>query len=80
MSLTKKLVLAFSLVTLLPLGMIIWVSHRTFVQQAQEQIGARLEDSVIQVGKSIDEFMLNCIRDMKSLAADPGLSARRSRV
>src|ERR1700676_1588692 len=76
MSLTKKLVLAFSLVTLLPLGMIIWISHRTFVQQAQEQIGARLEDSVVQVGNSIDEFMLNCIRDTKSLAADPGLSAK----
>jgi PAS domain S-box-containing protein len=76
MSLTKKLVLAFSLVTLLPLGVIIWVSHRTFVQQAQEQIGARLEDSVVQVGNSIDEFMLNCIRDTKSLAADPGLSAK----
>jgi PAS domain S-box-containing protein len=76
MSLTKKLVLAFSLATLLPLGVIIWVSHRTFVQQAQEQIGARLEDSVVQVGNSIDEFILNCIRDIKFLAADPGLSAK----
>jgi PAS domain S-box-containing protein len=76
MSLTKKLVLAFSLVTLLPLGMIIWISHRTFVQQAQEQIGARLEDSVVQVGNSINEFMLNCIRDTRSLATDPGLSAK----
>ncbi|MEA3145604.1 MAG: two-component system, sensor histidine kinase and response regulator, partial [Verrucomicrobiota bacterium] len=76
MSLTKKLVWAFSLVTLLPLGMIIWISHRIFVQQAQEQIGARLEDSVVQVGNSINEFMLNCIRDTKSLAADPGLSAK----
>jgi PAS domain S-box-containing protein len=73
MSLTQKLVLAFLLVTLVPLGVMIWVSHRTFVVQAQEQIGTRLEDSVVQVGRSMDEFMLNCIRDMKSLAADPDL-------
>ncbi len=46
MSLTKKLVLAFLLVTLIPLGVIIWVSHRTFVEQAQQQIGTRLEESV----------------------------------
>ncbi len=75
MSLTTKLVLAFLLVTLVPLGVIIWVSHRTFVEQAQQQIGTRLEDSVVQVGRSIDEFMLNCISDMKFLAADPDLSS-----
>jgi PAS domain S-box-containing protein len=75
MSLTKKLVLAFLLVTLIPLGVIIWVSHQTFVEQAQEQIGSRLEDSAVQVGRSIDEFMLGCIRDMKSLAADPDLDS-----
>ena len=75
MSLTRKLVLAFLLVTLVPLGAIIWVSHRTFVDQAQQQIGTRLEDSVVEAGRSIDEFMLNCIRDMKALAADPDLSA-----
>jgi len=75
MSLTKKLLLAFLLVTLIPLGVIIWVSHETFVEQAQEQIGARLEDSVIQVGKSIDEFLVNCISDTKSIAADPDLSS-----
>ena len=75
MSLTRKLVLAFLLVTLVPLGAIIWVSHRTFVEQAQQQIGTRLEDSVVEAGRSIDEFMLNCIRDMKALAADPDLSA-----
>jgi signal transduction histidine kinase/DNA-binding response OmpR family regulator/HPt (histidine-containing phosphotransfer) domain-containing protein len=75
MSLTKKIVLAFLLVTLLPLGVIIWISHRTFVDQAQQQIGTRLEDSVIEVGRSIDEFMVNCTRDMKSLATDPDLTA-----
>ena len=58
MSLTKKLVLAFLLVTLIPLDVIIWVSHRTFVQQAQQQIGTRLEDSAVEAGRSIDEFML----------------------
>ena len=80
MSLTNKLVLAFLLVTLIPLGVIIWVSHRTFVEQAQQQIGTRLEDSVVQVGRSIDEFMLSCVSDMKSLAADPDLSAGESRA
>jgi PAS domain S-box-containing protein len=74
MSLTRKLVLAFLLVTLVPLGVIIWVSHRTFVEQAQQQIGTRLEDSVVEAGRSIDEFMLNSIRDLKALAADPGLA------
>jgi hypothetical protein len=73
MSLTKKLVLAFLLVTLIPLGVIIWVSHGTFVAQAQQQIGTRLEDSAVGAGRSIDEFMLSCLRDMKSLAADPDL-------
>jgi signal transduction histidine kinase/DNA-binding response OmpR family regulator len=75
MSLTKKIVLAFLLVTLIPLGVIIWVSHQTFVDQAQQQIGTRLEDGVVEAGRSIDEFMVTCIRDMKSLAADPDLSA-----
>src|SRR5271165_434483 len=75
MSLTKKLVLAFLLVTLVPLGVMIWVSHWTFVEQAQKQIGARLEDSVEQAGRSIDEFMLNCVREAKSIAADPALSS-----
>ena len=74
MSLTKKLVLALSLVTLIPLGVIL-VSHRTFVRQARQRIGTRLEDSVVEVGRSVDEFMLNCIRDLKSLAADPDLGS-----
>jgi signal transduction histidine kinase/DNA-binding response OmpR family regulator/HPt (histidine-containing phosphotransfer) domain-containing protein len=75
MSLTRKIVLAFLLVTLIPLGVIIWVSHRTFVDQAQQQIGTRLQDSVVEVGRSINEFMANCTRDMKSLATDPDLTA-----
>src|ERR1700760_554907 len=75
-SLSKKLVLAFLLVALIPVGVIIWVSHETFVEQAQQQIGARLEDSVVQVGKSIDEFLVNCIGDTKSIAADPDLSSK----
>ena len=75
MSLTTKLVLAFLLATLVPLGVIIWISHRTFAEQAQQQIGTRLEDSVVQVGKSIDQFMLSSIWDMKSLAADPDVGS-----
>jgi hypothetical protein len=73
MSLTKKFVLTFLLVTLLPLGLIIWVSHQTLVDQAQQQIGARLEDGVAQVGKSIDAYMLNCISNISTLAANPDL-------
>ena len=73
MSLTKKFVLTFLLMTLLPLGVIIWVSHRALVEQAERQIGARLEDSVAQVGKSIDAFMLNSISNISTLAADPDL-------
>ena len=70
MSLTRKLVLAFLLVTMVPLGTIIGLLHYSFVNHAEEQVGTRLEDSVIQVGKSVDEFMLGCIRGMKDLAAD----------
>ena len=73
MSLTKKLVLAFLLVTMVPLGTIIGVLHHTFVKHAEEQVGTRLEDSVIHVGKSVDEFMFSCIRGMKDLARDPEL-------
>jgi signal transduction histidine kinase/DNA-binding response OmpR family regulator len=73
MSLTKKLVLAFLVVTIVPLGAIIGVLHHTFVKHAEEQVGTRLEDSVIHVGKSVDEFMFSCIRGMKDLARDPEL-------
>jgi hypothetical protein len=72
-SLTKKLILAFLLVTVVPLGVVIWVSHRTFVGYAERQVGTRLEDSVVQAGRDMDEFILGCIRDMKALAADPDL-------
>jgi hypothetical protein len=67
MSLTKKLILAFLLVTVVPLSVIIWVSHRTLVEQAQQQIGTRLANSVIQIGKSIDALMLNSISDIRVL-------------
>jgi HAMP domain-containing protein len=75
MSLTKKLVLAFLLVTMVPLGAIIGVLHYTFVEHAEGQVGARLEDSVIQRGKSVDEFMFSCIRSMKDLAEYSELSS-----
>src|ERR1700737_4624065 len=75
MSLTKKLVLSFLLVTMVPLGAIIGVLHYTFVEHAEGQVGARLEDSVIQRGKSVDEFMFSCIRGMKDLAEDSELSS-----
>ena len=75
MSLTQKLVLAFLLVTVVPLGVIIWLSHQTVVEQAEGQIGTQLEDSVVQVGKHMDEFMLNRTSALKSLVTDLDLSS-----
>jgi PAS domain S-box-containing protein len=75
MSLTKKLVLTLLVMTLIPIGVIIWVSSQTLVEQAQEQIGTRLKDSVVQVGKSMDEFMFNSIHNMETLAANPDMSS-----
>jgi PAS domain S-box-containing protein len=75
MALIKKLVLAFLLVSMVPLGAIIGVLHYTFVEHAEGQVGARLEDSVIQRGKSVDEFMFSCIRGMQDLAKDSELSS-----
>jgi PAS domain S-box-containing protein len=73
MSLTKKLVLTFLLMTLVPLGVVIWVSRQTLVEQAQEQFGTRLKDSVVQVGKSMDEFMFNSIHNVQTMAANPDM-------
>ena len=50
MSLTLKLGLSF-LVTVVPLGVTIWVSHQTVVEQAERQIGTPLEDSVVHVAR-----------------------------
>jgi hypothetical protein len=75
MSLTKKLILAFLLVTVVPLGVVIWVSHWTFLKYAERQVGTRLEDSVVQVGRGMDEFMLDRIRDMQAIATEPELSS-----
>jgi hypothetical protein len=71
MSLTKKFVVIFLLVTLVRLGVIIWASHATLVGQAQEQIGARLEDGVTEASKSIDAFMFNSISSTKALLLTP---------
>ena len=73
MSLTKKLVLVFLVVTMVPLGAITLVLHCAFVKRAKAQVGTRLQDNAIQVGKSVDEFMFGCIRGMRDLAGDPEL-------
>jgi PAS domain S-box-containing protein len=75
MSLTKKLVLIFLLVTLIPIAVIIWVSRQTLVEQAQQQIGTQLEVSVVQVGKSMDEFLFNSVHNVQTMAANPDLSS-----
>jgi hypothetical protein len=74
MSLTKKLVITFLLMTFIPIGVIIWVSRQTFIEQAQRQIGTHLKDSVVQVGKSMDEFMFNSIHNIQTMATDPDMS------
>jgi PAS domain S-box-containing protein len=76
MSLTKKLVLVFLLVTLLPIGVIIWVSRQTLVEQAQQQVGTQLKDSVVQVGKSMDEFLFNSLHNVQTMAGNPDLSSK----
>ena len=60
---------------MIPIGVIIWVSRQTVVEEAQQQIGARLKDSVVQVGKSMDEFMFNSIHNIQTLATDPDMSS-----
>ncbi|HEY0791329.1 MAG TPA: response regulator [Chthoniobacterales bacterium] len=75
MSLTKKLVLAFLLVTLVPLGVIIVVLHRTFVEQAEREVGTRLEESVVQVGKGMDGFLSSCMRRMQDLVEDSDVTS-----
>ena len=75
MSLTLKLVLAFLLITVVPLGVTTWVSHQTVVEQAERQIGTQLEDSVVHVGERLDEFILSRTNALKSLVTDPDLSS-----
>jgi PAS domain S-box-containing protein len=76
MSLTKKLVLTFLLVTLIPIGVIIWVSRQSLIEQAQQQVGTQLKESVVQVGKSMDEFMFNALHNVQTMAANPDLSLK----
>jgi HAMP domain-containing protein len=75
MTLTRKLVLSFLAVALVPLAGVIAVFGAAFLRQAEQQVGARLEDNVAQAGRSIDQFMLNCLRDMQAIAATPSLRA-----
>ncbi len=76
MSLTKKLVFTFLLAVLIPIEVIIWVARQTLVEQAQQQIGSGLEDSVVQVGKSMDDFMFNAIRHIQTIASDQDMSSQ----
>lgn len=65
---------------LIPVGVFIWVSRQTLVAQAQDQISTRLKDSVVQVGKSMDEFMFNAIRNVQTQAAKPVMGLGDLRV
>ena len=65
----------FLLVTLIPIGVIVFVSRQTVIEQSEQQIGTRLEDSAVQVGKSMDEFMFNSIRSIQTMAASPDMGS-----
>jgi hypothetical protein len=54
---------------------IVLVSRQTLIEQAEQQIGTRLEDSAVQVGKSMDEFMFNSIRNIQTMAANPDMGS-----
>jgi PAS domain S-box-containing protein len=75
MSLTKKFVLTFLLATMVPIAVIVLVSRQTLIEQAEQQFGTRLEDSATQVGKSMDEFMFNAIRNIQAAATDPDMGS-----
>ena len=77
MPLTNKFILTLLLVTLIPIGVIIWVSRQAAVEQAQEQISSRLEDSVEQVRKGMDEFLYNSIHNIQTMAMDPDMEKDR---
>jgi len=75
MSLTKKLLLTFLLVTVIPFSAVLWVWYRSSVGQAERRGALQLEARVGQVAKGMNEFMLGRIRELKCLATDPALSS-----
>ena len=74
MSLTNKFILTFLLVTLIPIGIIILVARQNIAEHSQQEVGIRLEDSVVQVRKGMDEFLSNSIHNIQTMAANPDLN------
>ena len=70
MTLNKKLVLAFIAVTALPFAVLVWVLSIPAIHQSEVLTGARLQDNVVQAARFIDQFMVSCVRDMKSFASN----------
>jgi PAS domain S-box-containing protein len=69
MTLTRKLVLAFAAVIVVPFAALIWVLAGPTIRQTEDFVGARLEDDIVQSTRFIDEMMMSSLREMKSFAA-----------
>jgi signal transduction histidine kinase len=70
MSLRQKLMLAFLTVTVLPFGALVVGLRGPAIRQAESVVGGRLKDNVELSARAIDQFMINCIRDMRAFSAD----------
>jgi PAS domain S-box-containing protein len=75
MTLRTKLVAAFLPVTALPFLAFLGLLFVFKIRQDEELVGARLQDNVVQTARSLDAFMTACVRDVKSLAADPDFTS-----
>src|SRR6266853_29479 len=57
MQLRPKLLLAFLVVSLLPLAVLGWMIYRSTIAHTERLVGRRLQGNVQQVADAIDEFM-----------------------
>jgi PAS domain S-box-containing protein len=71
MTLRGKLVLAFVAVTAIPFLALVWMLSISTIRQSETFVGARLQDSVSQAARLIDQFMISSLREMKAFAAAP---------
>ncbi|MFL5401816.1 MAG: response regulator [Gemmatimonadales bacterium] len=64
MQLRPKLLLAFLLVSILPLAVLGVLVYRSTVRHTERLVGHRLQANVVQVADAIDELMRDCTEDM----------------
>ena len=69
MTLTRKLVLAFAAVIVVPFAALVWMLAGPTIRQSEEFAGARLQDNVVQAARLMDEMMRSSVRDTRSLVA-----------